>query len=144
MNTITVTQLYEQLTTHMGKETAENLCSYVNCKISEELEDQTKILATRADVEALRLATKADVEALRLATKADVAALKSDIADLRLATKTDLAAEAAALRSEIVDFKLEFLAKLGEYKADTMRWMFIFWVGQVTVTVSLFMFFLRK
>lgn len=122
MNTITVTQLYEQLTTHMGKETAENLCSYVNCKISEELEDQTKILAT----------------------KADVAALKSDINDLRLATKTDLATEAAALRSEIVDCKLELLAKLGEYKADTMRWMFIFWVGQVAVTFSLFMFFLKK
>jgi len=88
----------------MGKETAENLCSYVNCKISEELEDQTKILAT----------------------------------------KTDLAAEAAALRSEIVDFKIEFLVKLGEYKADTMRWMFIFWVGQVAVTFGLFMFFLKK
>jgi len=30
------------------------------------------------------------------------------------------------------------------YEQLTMRWMFIFWVGQVAVTVSLFMLFLKK
>lgn len=39
-------------------------------------------LATKQDVEALRLATKQDVEALRLATKQDLALLRAEMAAL--------------------------------------------------------------
>ncbi len=41
------------------------------------------------------------------------------------ATKTDL----AGLRGEV-------LAKLAETKAELTRWMFVFWIGQVAVTVG--------
>ena len=56
-------------------------------------------LATKHDVEALRLATKQDVEALRLATKQDVEAL-------RLATKQDI----ALLRTEMAALEHKLLA----------------------------------
>ncbi len=59
-------------------------------------------LATRTDLEALRLATKADLEALRLATKADLEAL-------RLATKADLEALRGELRAEIRDAKVDLI-----------------------------------
>ena len=52
-------------------------------------------LATKPDIEALRLSTKADIEALRLSTKADIEALR------------------AATRAEIA-----------EAKADIIKWMF--------------------
>jgi hypothetical protein len=44
----------------------------------------------KTDIEQLRLATKSDIEQLRLATKADIGVLKSDIEQLRLATKSDI------------------------------------------------------
>ncbi len=50
---------------------------------------------------------------------------KSDI----IATKEDLA-------------KLE--TKIAESKADTIKWMFIFWIGQIAVTFGLILLFLKK
>lgn len=155
MSTISVTQLYEQLAKGMGKETAENLCSYINGKIKEGLEDQTKILATKVDIEQLRLATKVDIdqlrattrkdfEELRLATKVDIdqlrAATKQDIAELRAATKEDI----ASLRMVTKEDMTAVLVKISENKAETMRWMFIFWVGQVAATFGLLMMFLKR
>jgi len=50
-----------------------------------------------------------------------------------LATKEDMAREIGNVRKE-----------LGEAKADIIKWMFIFWVGQVGVTVGIIMLFLKK
>jgi hypothetical protein len=41
--------------------------------------DDFKLLATKGDLEALRLAMKGDLDTVRLATKADMAELKSDL-----------------------------------------------------------------
>ena len=154
MSTISVTQLYEQLTKGVGKETAENLCFYINGKIKEELEDQTKILSTKEDIsglkldiEQLRAATKEDVaglkmdiEQLRMTTKGDVASLKMDIEQLRIATKLDIEHLRAATKEDMA----AVLIKMSENKAETMRWMFIFWVGQVAATFGLLMMFLKR
>ena len=144
MSTISVTQLYEQLTEGVGKETAENLCSYINGKIKEELEDQTKILATKADIDNLRLATKTDIDDLRLATKTDIESLrlaaKTDIDSLRQASKKDT----TDLKLEIENVRTELKVYVAETKAEIMRWMFIFWVGQVVATFGLLLMFLKR
>ena len=136
MSIISVTQLYEQLTKGVGKETAENLCFYINGKIKEELEDQTKILSTKEDISGLKL----DIEQLRAATKEDVAGLKMDIEQLRIATKLDIEHLRAATKEDMA----AVLIKMSENKAETMRWMFIFWVGQVAATFGLLMMFLKR
>ena len=143
MSTISVTQLYEQLTKGVGKETAENLCSYINGKIKEELEDQTKILSTKEDISGLKL----DIEQLRAATKEDVAGLKMDIEQLRMTTKGDVASlkmDIEQLRAATKEDIAAVLIKMSESKAETMRWMFIFWVGQVAATFGLLMMFLKR
>ena len=53
-----------------------------------------------------------------LATKEDIYALKEDIAKLEV--------------------------KIGDVKAEMIKWMFIFWMGQVAVTVGLIMVYLKK
>lgn len=50
-----------------------------------------------------------------------------------LATKEDLAKQIGEVRKEI-----------GEYKTDTIKWMFIFWVGQVAATLAIVMLYLNK
>ena len=50
MSTISITKLYELLTTKIGKEPAENLTLYIEEKISDELEKKTSILATKEDI----------------------------------------------------------------------------------------------
>ena len=70
-------------------------------------------LATKTDIEALRLSTKADIEALRLSTKADIEAVKADIEALRLSTKSDIEALRASTKADVADAK-----------ADIIKWMF--------------------
>ena len=59
-----------------------------------------------------RLATKADIEALRLATKADIASVKADIEGLKLATN-----------SSIREAELRLEGKVEGVKADILKWM---------------------
>ena len=44
----------------------------------------------------------------------------------RLATKEDLAKELGTIRKEIA-----------ESKADIIKWMFLFWIGQIAVTIGI-------
>ena len=86
---ITLTRLYELLADKVGKETAENLTGYIEAKIKQEVEDNSKSLATKEDV-----------------------------------TKVYI--------------------KVSETKAELIKWMFIFWIGQVAVTFGFILLFLNK
>ncbi len=76
---------------------------------------KTDIEGIKADIEALRLATKADIEALRLATKVDIEGIKADIEALRRATKVDIA----------------------NLKVDLLKWMIGALIAQGAVVVAL-------
>ena len=76
-------------------------------------------LATKSDIEALRLATKADIEALQVSTQ-------SGIEVLRLATKSDI--EALRLSTD---------AKIESAKFETVKWMIGAMVAQSTLIVGL-------
>ena len=93
MSTISITKLYDLLTVKVGKETAENLTSYIEDKIKNEVQNNINVLATREDLATLK------------------GELKSDIASS---------------------------------KAETIKWMFIFWIGQVVATFGFILLFLKK
>ena len=93
MSSISITKLYDLLTVKVGKETAENLTSYIEDKIKNEVQNNINVLATREDLATLK------------------GELKSDIASS---------------------------------KAETIKWMFIFWIGQVVATFGFILLFLKK
>jgi hypothetical protein len=82
MPTITITKLYDLVSVKLGRETAENLTTFIEEKIKGELDSKTSILTT----------------------------------------KEDLARE----------------------RADMIKWMFLFWIGQVATTFGLILLFLKK
>jgi hypothetical protein len=51
----------------------------------------------------------------------------------RLATKEDLLATKEDLTREISGLKVE----MKEQKSDMIKWMFIFWIGQIAATLSI-------
>lgn len=65
-------------------------------------------------------------------------ATKADLAELRAATKADLAALRADLEKQLASLKTE----IAEVKADLIKWMFLFWIGQVAVLFGLMKFVL--
>jgi hypothetical protein len=94
--TVSLTRLYDLLSEKVGKETAENLTQYIEEKIKEEVQDSSKLLATKLDLNAL----------------------KEDIVDLRVS--------------------------IASTKAELIKWMFIFWIGQVAVTFGFILLFLNN
>ncbi|MFB9842681.1 hypothetical protein [Mucilaginibacter ginsenosidivorans] len=57
-----------------------------------------------------------------------------------LATKDDLYFVKDDLHREIGIVRKE----ISESKADTIKWMFIFWIGQVGATLAIVLLFLKK
>lgn len=89
MSIISLTKLYDLLTAKLGKETAENLTSYIEDKIRGEVDNKSNSLATKEDI-----------------------------------AKLD--------------------TKISESKSETIKWMFIFWIGQVLATFGFILIYLKK
>jgi hypothetical protein len=89
MSTITITKLYDLISVKLGKETAENLTTFIENKIKSEV----------------------DSKASNLATKEDVAKLSGENAG---------------------------------YKAELLKWMFVFWASQLVAMFGFVMLFMKK
>ena len=76
MEQFTLTQLYETLAQKIGRTEAEALTNYVNCKVKNELDTKTEILATKILVKEEIFATKALI-------KEEVHSLREEIHGLR-------------------------------------------------------------
>ena len=93
MTHISITKLYDILSIKLGKEGAENLTTFIEHKIKDELDNKSQMLATKEDL---------------------------------LQAKSELKINIAESRTEII------------------KWMFIFWVGQVVATFGFILLFLKK
>ncbi len=56
--------------------------------------------------------------------------------------RVEMAEMKSELRGEMADMKSELNNKMGSMRADIIKWMFVFWVGQIDVMIGiLFAFF---
>ena len=104
MPTITITKLYDLVSLKLGRETAENLTTFIEEKIKCEVDTKTSILAT----------------------------------------KEDLAKEIGVTNAKIDTSKTELIKDAANNKAETMKWMFIFWVSQAVTTFGFILLFMKK
>jgi len=49
-----------------------------------------------------------------------------------------------ATKEDLANVKYELSKHINETKADTIKWMFIFWVGQVAATLAIVFLFVKK
>lgn len=64
-----------------------------------------------------------------------------------LATKGDLAtvkADLLIVKNELGTTKYELAKDISEAKAETIKWMFIFWVGQIGATLAILLLLIKK
>lgn len=57
-----------------------------------------------------------------------------------LATREFVKEEIASIKEEIFDVKKE----IAEAKADLIKWMFIFWIGQLGATIAIILLYVKK
>jgi len=63
--------------------------------------------------------------------------------DLRI-TKDDLRKEINIVKDDLAKVKYDLSKEIGDIKADTIKWMFIFWIGQVGAMLAILFLFLKK
>jgi len=85
--------------------------------------DMGTTLATKADMDNLRVATKADLDNLRVATKADLQSLsqttKADLETVRLAMKVDLQSLSQTTKADLETVRLAMKADLESLRQTT-------------------------
>ena len=89
-------ELYEILKEKVGEKEAKTLVEYIETKVSKELEGKKDILATKEDINNLKL----EIEKVR--------------------------------------------TEMHNMKADIIKWMFLFWIGQLASLVAILQIFLHK
>ena len=57
-----------------------------------------------------------------------------------MATREDL----AALKEDVITLKGELKTEMATIKSEMIKWMFIFWVGQMVGTFGFILLFLKK
>ncbi|GER93626.1 hypothetical protein A45J_1374 [hot springs metagenome] len=100
-------------------------------KISEvKAELETKISEVKTDLEA-KISEVEERFERRLSE--EVASLRVKISEVK-----------AELETKISEVKAELEAKISEVKVDIIKWMFIFWAGQIVVLIAILQIFFRK
>ena len=133
---VTDIEIYEALKEQIGDKPARILLEYIETKTEKEFEKKKDILATKQDIAELRADLEVKIEQSRIATKQDIAELsaatKQDIAELRTATKQDIA-----------ELRADLEVKIERVRADLIRWMFIFWAGQIGALIAILALFFK-
>lgn len=96
----TAVQLFKILKERLGENEAEVLVEFVDSRLKENNSSNLKILATKEDMQNLKLDISEDIQNLKI--------------------------------------------QIAENKAEIIKWMFIFWIGQVAVTFGFILLFLKK
>ena len=61
-----------------------------------------------------------------------------------LATKEDLAHLRTELKEDNANLRAELKTEIASTKAEIIKWMFIFWIGQIVVTFGFILLFLSR
>jgi len=94
------------------------------------------------EISALREEIAKSSAALREEIAQNNAALREEIAQTNAALREEIAQNSATLRGEIAQSNASLREEIASVQANMIKWMFIFWIGQVGVILGiLFAFF---
>ena len=137
-------QLYQLFKDKIGEKEAEAMVTFVDERVTEGVKEATKqnlnVLTTKDDL----AATNEKIANLRTELKTDNAnmraELKTEIANLRTELKTDNSIMRTELKTDIANLRTE----IANTKAEMIKWMFLFWLGQLAASIAVAKFFFGK
>ncbi|GJQ50652.1 MAG: DUF1640 domain-containing protein [Candidatus Kuenenia stuttgartiensis] len=151
MPIINTLEIYEDLKSQFKEDEARTLTKALEKSLEEYQKKQESFLATKDDIAKLREELKDDINSLSLITKNDIANLRSelkdDIANLRSEQKDDITKfqietknDMTKLREELKDDINKVRNDLANAKAEIIKWLFIFLIGQGATIISILKF----
>ncbi len=111
-------ELYEILKTKLGEKEAKTLVEYIEAKVGKELEEKKDILATKEDINGLKI---------------EIGKVRTEMVVEIGKVRTDLVVEIEKVRTE-----------MEKTRSDIIKWMFLFWIGQLASLIAILQIFFRK
>ena len=136
--TITIGKAYAWISEAFGKDAAENITALTTAQQEQHLTE--KALATKDDVTKLQ----AEIATVKTELKAEIANVKAELQAEIADVKAELKEDIANVRIEIATVKAELQTEIANAKSEMIKWMFIFWVGQLAAMFGLLYFFFKK
>jgi len=124
-------RVYDALKSHLGDDDARLFIEYIETTVREVRGD----LATKPDLVGLQAGVEKHVTEVR-------SSLERQIAELRADVERQIAELRAEVEKEIAELRADLQRQIAEGRADLIRWMFLFWIGQVAVLFGLMKFVL--
>lgn len=129
MPIINTLEIYEDLKSQFKEDEARILTKALEKSLEEYQKKQESFLATKDDIAKLREELKEDINKLRSATK-------DDITKFQIETKNDM----TKLREELKEDINKVRNDLANAKAEIIKWLFIFLIGQGATIISILKF----
>ena len=122
-------ELYEILKTKLGEKEAKTLVEYIEAKVGKELEEKKDILATKEDINGLKI----EIEKVRTGMVIEIEKVRTGMVVEIEKVRTGMVVEIEKVRTE-----------MEKTRSDIIKWMFLFWIGQVASLFAILQIFFRK
>ncbi len=129
-----------------GDDVSETLVDFFN-QLGEEYRQQTIVFVEekferRLTEEFARLRSE-DLARLDKRITEEIAQLRQEMAEGNAQLRQEMAEGNAQLRTEIANVKAELSMQIADSYTRQLRWMFVFWIGQVGVILAILLALLR-
>ena len=151
MSIIDTLEIYEDLKSQFKEEEARALTKALEKSLDEYQKKQESFLSTKDDIARLQQTMKDDIvqlqenakdriTKLRIEVKEDVAGLRGELKEDIAALRGELKGDIAELRGELKEDINKVRTELANAKAEIIKWLFIFLVGQGATIISILKF----
>ncbi|BCB97231.1 hypothetical protein JZK55_21530 [Dissulfurispira thermophila] len=113
-------------------------------KLGDEAAESFAVLLKEVEHEGRKDALVLAEERFERRLSEEVASLRVKISEVKTELEAKISEVKAELETKISEVKAELEAKISEVKVDIIKWMFIFWAGQIVVLIAILQIFFRK
>lgn len=127
------------LLNQVTKDQQEDIVALVGEKFERRLAEE--LAKFRAEVAAEFASVRIEIASVRLELGREIAAVRSEFKEYLAAMRAELKEDIANLRAEL---RSAFKTDIAALRSEIIKWMFIFWVGQLGALISILFAFFRK
>ncbi|SHK30422.1 LA_3696 family protein [Rhodothermus profundi] len=130
-------ELVEERFVRRVREESVSLKGHIS-EVKSMLEEQTREVESKLGQQIAEVESKLEKRIVEVESK-----LEKQIAEVESKLEKQIAEVESKLGQRIAEVESKFEVRLAQLRADLIRWMFIFWAGQIGVLVALFALFFR-
>ncbi len=148
-------ELYEALKEKVGEKEAKTLLEFIESQIEKRIEDKKEVLATKGDIKNSEIATRGEIKSLEVRMKEEIKSLEvrvmEEIKSLELRMKEEIKSLEVRMKEEIKSLEVRVMdeiknleVRVEKTKSDIIKWMFLFWIGQLASLIAILEIFFRR